>query len=186
MSIQINLISLNPKKTPMIKAIKIKMPVSDEVVRSLSIGDQLEISGNIFCGRDAVLPQVVKLLDEKGPNGLGVRLQGGAIFHTAVSPAGIGPTTSSKAEIQGTMAALSKYGIKLHIGKGALSDETVQMLATVNSIFVVTPPVTALFNNTMRSQRIVAFENEGMEAFFEVNVKDFPAIVAIAHGKSIF
>jgi fumarate hydratase subunit alpha len=61
----------------MIKAIKIKMPVSDEVVRSLSIGDQLEISGNIFCGRDAVLPQVVKLLDEKGANGLGVRLQGG-------------------------------------------------------------------------------------------------------------
>ena len=91
-----NSIPLNPKKTPMIKAIKIKMPVSDEVVRSLSIGDQLEISGNIFCGRDAVLPQVVKLLDEKGANGLGVRLQGGAIFHTAVSPAGIGPTTSSK------------------------------------------------------------------------------------------
>jgi len=38
----------------------------------------------------------------------------------------------------------------------------------------------------MISQRVVAFKNEGMEAFFEVAVKDFPAIVAIAHGKSIF
>lgn len=166
--------------------IKVNMPVKEEIVKSLSIGDQIEISGKIFCGRDAVLPQVVELLTEKGEDALGVSLQGGAIFHTAVSPAGIGPTTSSKAEIQGTMAALSKFGIKFHIGKGALSQETVDMLAGFNSIFVITPPVTALFNNTMISQRVVAFENEGMEAFFELEVKDFPAIVAIAHGKSIF
>ncbi len=166
--------------------IQINMPVKEETVKSLSIGDQIEISGKIFCGRDAVLPQVVALLMEKGDDALGVSLQGGAIFHTAVSPAGIGPTTSSKAEIEGTMAALSKFGIKFHIGKGALSEETVNMLATFNSIFVITPPVTALFNNTMISQRVVAFENEGMEAFFELEVKGFPAIVAIAHGKSIF
>ena len=170
----------------MLNVVKVGLPVDDEVIKSLSIGDQIEISGNIFCGRDAVLPQVVKLLAEKGEVALGVSLRGGAIFHTAVSPAGIGPTTSSKAEIQGTMAALSEFGIKLHIGKGALSAETAEMLATFNSIFLVTPPVTALFNNTIVSQRVVAFENEGMEAFFEVAVKDFPAIVAIAHGKSIF
>ena len=167
-------------------AIKIEMPVDDEVIKSLSIGDQLEISGNIFCGRDAVLPQIVQLVEEKGVTSLSVDLHGGAIFHTAVSPAGIGPTTSSKAEIQGTMEALSKLGIKLHIGKGALTDETVKMLAALNAIFLVTPPVTALFNNTIVSKRVVAFENEGMEAFFEVRVKDFPAIVAIAHGQSIF
>lgn len=166
--------------------IKITMPVDEAVVTSLSIGDQLEISGKIFCGRDAVLPQVVKLLTAKGPDALGVGLQGGAIFHTAVSPAGIGPTTSSKVEIEGTMGALSGFGIKFHIGKGALSEETVRILAEHQSLYLVTPPVTALFNNTMTSQRVVAFENEGMEAFFEVGVKDFPAIVAIAHGKSIY
>jgi fumarate hydratase subunit beta len=166
--------------------IKINMPVKEEIVKSLMIGDQIEISGKIFCGRDAVLPQIVTLLTEKGENALGVSLQGGAIFHTAVSPAGIGPTTSSKAEIQGTMGPLSKLGIKFHIGKGALPEETVDILAKFNSIFVITPPVTALFNNSMISERVVAFENEGMEAFFELEVKDFPAIVAIAHGKSIF
>lgn len=168
------------------EAIKIDMPVDDDVIHSLSVGDQLEISGAIFCGRDAVLPQIVKLVEEKGADALGVDLHGGAIFHTAVSPAGIGPTTSSKAEIQGTMEKLSKFGIKLHIGKGALAAETVKMLAAVNSIFLVTPPVTALLNNTMVSKRVVAFENEGMEAFFEVKVLKFPAIVAIAHGRSIF
>ena len=166
--------------------ISITMPVDEALVKSLSLGDQLEISGKIFCGRDAVLPQLVDLLTEKGEDALDVSLQGGAIFHTAVSPAGIGPTTSSKAEIMGSMAALSKFGIKLHIGKGALPQEIVVQLAEFNSIFAVTPPVTALFNNTLISQRVVAFENEGMEAFFELDVKDFPAITAIAHGKSIF
>lgn len=165
---------------------KVQMPIDDEVVNSLSIGDQIEISGNIFCGRDAVLPQIVELIEQEGKDALGVSLQGGAIFHTAVSPAGIGPTTSNKAEIQGSMPALSKFGIKLHIGKGALSEETVKMLASFNSLFLITPPVTALFNNCMISHRVVAYENEGMEAFFEVKVKDFPAIVAIAHGRSIF
>ena len=170
----------------MANIIKIRMPVKEEVVNSLSIGSQIEISGKIFCGRDAVLPQIVDLLTESGEDALGVSLQGGAIFHTAVSPAGIGPTTSNKAEIQGTMASLSRFGIKFHIGKGALNQEIVDTLAGFNSIFAITPPVTALFNNTIVSQRVVAFENEGMEAFFELEVKDFPAIVAIAHGKSIF
>jgi len=38
----------------------------------------------------------------------------------------------------------------------------------------------------MISQRVAAFKKEGMEALYEVEVKGFPAIIAIAHGKTIF
>ena len=55
----------------MIKVIKVSMPVDDEVVKSLSIGDQIEISGKIFCGRDAVLPQIAKQVEEEGEDALG-------------------------------------------------------------------------------------------------------------------
>ena len=166
--------------------IHIGTPVSDEVIDTLTIGDQFEISGKIFCGRDAVLPRVIELVEKEGKASLGVDLQGGIIFHTAFSVAGIGPTTSSKVEIEGSMPLLSKYGIKIHIGKGALSHETVKALEKYHSIFAVTPPITALLTAGMISERVVAFEEEGMEAFYEIEVKSFPAIVAIAHGETIF
>ena len=54
------------------------------------------------------------------------------------------------------------------------------------SVFAVTPPVTALFFDNMKSKRVVAFPELGMEALYELDVVDFPAIIAIAQGESIF
>ena len=45
-------------------AIDITTPISDEVVSSLEVGDTVTISGYILCGRDAVLPKIVKLIEE--------------------------------------------------------------------------------------------------------------------------
>ena len=165
---------------------QIKMPVSDEVISSLRIYDMVEISGPIFTGRDAVLPKVVKCIEEGTCEEKGIHLQGSAIFHTAVSPAGIGPTSSNKLDIEGSIPALSAAGVKMHIGKGSLKKETVEALKKNNSIFLVTPPNTAQLNATMRSKRVVAFPEEGMEALHEVEVVNFPAIVAIANGESIY
>jgi fumarate hydratase subunit beta len=114
------------------------------------------------------------------------RLKRSGDFHTAVSPAGIGPTTSNKVEIEGSIPALSKAGVKIHLGKGALSQKTTEELKKHNSVFAITPPVTALFSDKIASQRVAAFGDEGMEALYEVEVQGFPAIVAIAHGESLF
>lgn len=38
----------------------------------------------------------------------------------------------------------------------------------------------------MKSKRVVAFPELGMEALYELDVVDFPAIIAIAQGESIF
>jgi fumarate hydratase subunit beta len=168
------------------KAIRIKTPLDDRTIRSLKAGDPIEIDGKIYCGRDAVLPQLVRLVENRELDQIKVNLQGSVIFHTAVSPAGIGPTTSNKVEIEGSIPVLSKAGVRIHLGKGSLGPETVAELDRNHSIFAITPPVTALFSDKILSQRVVAFKREGMEALYEVEVKGFPAIVAIAHGKTVF
>ena len=79
---------------------QITTPISDEEIQSLDVGDQVSISGTIFTGRDAALPQLVELIKEEK---LDFDIEGSAIMHTAVSDAGIAPTTSNKEEIESTI-----------------------------------------------------------------------------------
>jgi fumarate hydratase subunit beta len=166
--------------------IHIDTPINPSVIRKLKIGDEIEIYGKIYAGRDAVLPKICQLINENRQSELGVDLFGSVIFHTAVTAAGIGPTTSGKVEIEGSIPLLSKAGVKLHLGKGALQPRTVKELNRWNSVFAVTPPVSAVFHQSLKGKRVVAFPEEGMEAFFELIVEKLPAIIAVAHGKSIF
>jgi fumarate hydratase subunit beta len=161
----------------------IRTPIATESINNLEIGDQIFISGTIITGRDAALPRLVKLLEKyESP----LDLAGAVIMHTAVSPAGISPTSSNKTEIENSIGPLSKAGVKMHVGKGALADETIESLKKYESIFVVTPPAAALLTSKMVSSEVVAFPEEGMEALHVLEVIDFPAIVAVAHGKSIY
>ena len=161
---------------------KITTPISDEEILSLNVGDQISISGTIFTGRDAALPQLVELIKE---DKLDFSIEGSAIMHTAVSDAGIAPTTSNKEEIESTIPFLSEYGVKIHIGKGMLHDETIDALNKNNSIFVITPPVAALLTSKILKKECIAFQNEGMEAMYKLKVENIPGIVAVSKGKSI-
>lgn len=166
--------------------IELTTPISDEAIKELHVGDMVYISGYIFCGRDAVLPKVLKLIEEGKEDQLGVSLQGGVIFHTAVSPAGVGPTSSNKLEIESSMEPLSRAGIKLHLGKGAIKPETVKALAENNAVFAVIPPVTALLGAQTLEQECIAFPELGMEALYRLKVERYPAIIGAAHGRSIY
>ena len=183
--------------------ITLTTPLNDKEIAALEVGDTIEISGAILCGRDAVLPKVVKMAEaaavKAGAGGeypaeaaeavaeeLGVDLRGQVIFHTAVSPAGVGPTSSNKAEIEASIAPLSKAGVKIHLGKGRLSDETVQALDRYNAVYAVIPPVTALLESKTLSRKVIAFPELGMEALHLIEVDRFPAIVGAAHGRSIY
>jgi fumarate hydratase subunit beta len=88
--------------------IRIRTPVNEHAIDDLKVGDKIEIHGSILCGRDAVLPRLAALIERGALDSIGVSLNGAVIFHTAVSPAGIGPTTSNKVEIEGSIPALSK------------------------------------------------------------------------------
>lgn len=164
--------------------IDIIMPISEEVAASLRVGDTVTITGNILCGRDAVLPKVLKLIEEGKAEGLG--LKGNIIFHTAVSPAGVGPTSSNKLEIESSIEPLSKYGVKMHLGKGQLHQETIEALDKYNAVYAVIPPVTALLEDKTIEKECIAFSELGMEALYRLKVDHYPAIIAAAHGRSIY
>lgn len=162
---------------------KISTPLADDVINDLVVGDMILLSGKVYCGRDAVLPKICKLIEK---NELPIDLTGSVIFHTAVSIAGVGPTSSNKIEIENSFEPLSRAGVKIHLGKGAIKTETVRILSKYNSIFAVIPPVTALLENNTISKKIVAFPELGIEAFYELEVKDYPCVIAVAHNISIY
>ncbi len=166
--------------------IDLHTPLRDEEIRTLRVGDTVEISGWILCGRDAVLPKLLAMIDEGRVDELGVDLRGQVIFHTAVSPAGVGPTSSNKLEIESSIAPLSRAGIRLHLGKGELHPETVQALNETGAVYAVIPPVTALLGAKTGETRVLAFPELGMEALHLIKVDRYPAIIGAAQGRSIY
>lgn len=166
---------------------EIKLPMVDEsIINELQVGDKLLLSGYIYCGRDAVLPKICQLIDNEQLSKYKINLRGSGIFHTAVSNAGVGPTSSNKLEIETSMIKLSKAGVKVHLGKGAISRETVEILNKYNSAFFVIPPITALLSKNIINKDLIAFPELGMEAFYRLEIKNYPAIVAAVHKNSIY
>lgn len=165
----------------------IVFPVKDtKEITDLKIGEQVFISGKIYCGRDAVLPRVIELYRNGELASAGIDLEGSLIFHTAVSRAGVGPTSSNKKEIEDSISILSEAGVKMHLGKGALKSETIQRLNQYNSVYAVIPPVTALLASKTRSKRKVAFPELGMEALYELEIDKYSVVIAAAKGESIY
>ena len=54
----------------------ITTPITEEVAAKLQVGDTVSISGYILCGRDAVLPKVLKMIED-------------AFINKEISPLGI-------------------------------------------------------------------------------------------------
>lgn len=167
--------------------IELRTPFREEAISQLMVGDVVSITGYIYCGRDAVLPRICKELEAGIWDKRGIDLRGGVIFHTAVSPAGVGPTSSNKLEIESSFETLSKLGgIKMHLGKGAVKLETVKKLLEQNAVFAIIPPVTALLESQTLERECVAWSELGMEALYRIKVKNYQAIIASAQGKSIY
>ena len=166
--------------------IHLTTPFNEEDIAKLKVGDVVSISGYIYTGRDAVLPKIVKHAEEGTLSEVNVDLQGQVIFHTAVSPAGVGPTSSNKLEIEASFEPLSRHGIKMHLGKGAIKAETVKALAENNAVFAIIPPVTALLESQTTEKEVVCYPELGMEALHKIKVENYQAIIAAAKGESIY
>ena len=167
--------------------IDLTTPVSEKAIADLMVCDVVSISGYIYCGRDAVLPRICKELEAGTWGKRGIDLRGSVIFHTAVSSAGVGPTSSNKLEIEGSFETLSKVGgIKIHLGKGAIKPETVKALEENNAVFAIIPPVTALLESQTTERECVAWPELGMEALYRIKVNGYQAIIAAAKGESIY
>ncbi|MDE5883224.1 MAG: fumarate hydratase C-terminal domain-containing protein [Muribaculaceae bacterium] len=166
--------------------IYLQTPISTEDISKLNVGDIVSLSGYIYTGRDAVLPKIVAHAENGTLEEINVDLEGQVVFHTAVSVAGVGPTSSNKLEIEESFEPLSRHGVRLFLGKGAISRETVEALERNRSVFAVIPPVTALLGSKTSDMETVCYPELGMEGLHRIKVDGYQAIIAAANGESIY
>lgn len=97
-----------------------------------------------------------------------------------------GPTTSSR--MDEFTPLLLKAGLKGMIGKGARSDEVIAAIKKYRAVYFITyAGCGALLSKYVKSKKLVCFPELGPEAVYQLEVEDFPLIVAIdTHGRSIY
>lgn len=134
---------------------KLVTPIGEETANNLRVRDMVLISGYIYCGRDAVLPRICDLIHSGEICKTDIHLQGSVIFHTAVSPAGIGPTSSNKVEIEASFETLSSAGVKLHLGKGQIRTDTIRFLNMM--CLCCSTVILYQYKNTPDAPELVAF-----------------------------
>jgi fumarate hydratase subunit beta len=154
-------------------------------------GTHIELSGTIYTARDQAHKRLVELL--KNGEKLPVRLKDSCIYYCGPCPnspdkiiGSCGPTTSSRMDIY-TPAMLSN-GVKIIIGKGKRSKEVVDAITDNKAIYLLaTGGVGALIAQKVKSFKLIAFEDLGPEAIYELIVEDFPLIVGIdCNGNNLF
>lgn len=175
----------------MANLIKIKTPLTDEDVLKLKIGDSVFITGKIFTARDAAHRRLYELA-QKGEK-LPLDLKGKVIYYAGPAPAKpgyvigpAGPTTSGRCDPY--TPTLLAQGLKGMIGKGVRSKEVRDAMQKYKAVyFAATGGAAALISKQIKAVKIIAYENLGPEAIRELEVEDFPVIVANdAHGGDLY
>ena len=170
---------------------RIKTPLTEEDVLKLKIGDSVLITGKIYTARDAAHKRLIDLI-QKGES-LPVDLKGQIIYYVGPAPAKpgyiigpAGPTTSGRCDPY--TPTLLSLGLKGMIGKGVRSKEVRDAMKKFKAVyFSATGGAAALIAKNIKAVKIIAYEDLGPEAIRELEVEDFPVIVADdAHGGDLF
>lgn len=174
------------------KQVKLTLPISEEQVRSLHVGDMVLLSGVLFTGRDAVHKH---LFEGKS---IPVDIRGSAIYHCGPvvvkqedgewSVRAAGPTTSSREEPY-QARVIENYGLRAVIGKGGMGAKTLEACKQFGCVYLHSIGGAAqVMAETVRKVRGVSMLEEfgSPEAIWELEVVDFPALVTIdSHGNSL-
>ena len=154
-------------------------------------GETLLLSGRMLTARDAAHQRMVKMLLAGEP--LPVDLRDRFIYYVgpvdpvpgeAVGPAG--PTTSTRMD-KFTEAILARTGLIGMVGKAERGPEAVEAIARHRAVYLIAIGGAAfLVSKAIKSARVLAFEELGMEAIYEFAVEDMPVTVAVdVNGGSI-
>ncbi len=160
-------------------------------VASWRAGETLLLSGRLLTGRDAAHARIAAMTarGETPP----LSFAGRAIYYVGpvdavgdevVGPAG--PTTSTRMD-RFSELMLGDLGLAVMIGKAERGPETVAAIARHKAAYLIAVGGAAyLVSKAIRSSRILAFEDLGMEAIREFVVEDMPVTVAVdSTGASI-
>ncbi len=154
-------------------------------------GETLLLSGRLLTGRDAAHARLCELLRSGAP--LPVDLDGRVMYYVgpvtavrdeAVGPAG--PTTATRMDVF-TEPLLAATGLLAMVGKAERGPEAIAAIRKHGAAYLVAVGGAAyLVSRAIRSARVLAFEDLGMEAIHEFEVRDMPVTVAVdAGGASI-
>ena len=156
-------------------------------------GERLLLNGKFLTGRDAAHKRICALLDAGEPLPAGLSFKDRVIYYVGpvdpvrdevVGPAG--PTTANRMD-RFTETMLEKAGLLAMVGKADRGPEAIEAIRRHRSAYLIAVGGAAyLVSKAIRSSRIVAFPDLGMEAVYEFEVRDMPVTVAVdSHGESV-
>lgn len=172
----------------------IQIPFTEEKIRSLKVGDAVEITGTVFTGRDAVH----KYLHDGGKLPGGVSFQNGIIYHCGPvvvkddqgkwKVTAAGPTTSIREEPY-QWEVMRDFGLRGVIGKGGMGERTLAACKEYGCVyFHAIGGAAQVLAECIKNVRDVYFLKEfgSPEAIWELEVERFPAVVTMdSHGNSL-
>jgi fumarate hydratase class I len=186
---------------------KLTIPITDDTIRGLRVGEAVLLSGIMITGRDAVHKWIADTFIKKTrqPSGDDLEvyqairpiLNGGVIYHCGPVVGGLatkqyrfvaaGPTTSIREEpYQGDV--MRHFNMKGAIGKGGMGAKTLQACQEVPGVyFHAIGGAASLIAESVKNVLGVHKLDFGVpEAIWVIEVQDFPVVVTMdAHGNSL-
>lgn len=156
-------------------------------------GETLLLSGKLLTGRDAAHRRLIETLDKGESLPQGVDLKNRFIYYVgpvdavrdeAVGPAG--PTTATRMD-KFTDAILEKTGLIGMVGKAERGPTAIESIKQHGAVYLIaTGGAAYLVSKAIRSAKVIAYPELGMEAIHEFVVEDMPVTVAVdSKGNSI-
>lgn len=186
---------------------EIAIPIDDNTIGSLKVGDPVALTGVILTGRDAVHKWMIETFVKKTrePQGDDLEvyqairplLSGGVIYHCGPVVAGLesgdyrfvaaGPTTSIREEpYQGDVMA--HFNMKGVIGKGGMGAKTLAACQQVPGVYfhAVGGAATLIAQSVTKVLAVHKMDFGVPEAIWVLQVDKFPVVVTMdSHGNSI-
>ena len=157
-----------------------------EQMQNWNIGDTLLLTGTLITGRDAAHKRLKTLIESGEGLPEGVNFDNKFIYYVGpvdavgdeiIGPAG--PTTATRMD-KFTDMMLENTAILGMIGKAERGDSAIESIKKHKASYLIAVGGAAyLISKSIKKAKIVAFEEMGMEAIYELEVEDMPVTVAV-------
>ena len=165
--------------------------VTREEIKGWKPGDSLLLNGKMLTGRDAAHKRMTDML--AAGEELPVDLKDRFIYYVGpvdpvrdevVGPAG--PTTATRMD-KFTRTMLEETGLMGMIGKAERGPTGIDAIRDNQAVYLMAVGGAAyLVAQAIKSSKVLAFPEMGMEAIYEFDVKDMPVTVAVdVNGESV-
>ncbi len=173
--------------------IEIKLPVPEEEIRRLKVGDEVVISGVMITARDAAHKYMI---DQEAAEVKDV-LKDGMLYHCGPVVrrddqgwhfVAAGPTTSKREEPY-EADVIARYKVRGVIGKGGMGEQTLAACREHGAVYLhaIGGLAVILARSVKKVQAVHKLEEFGVpEAMWVIEVERFPAVVTMdSHGNSL-